>query len=119
MGNINTVLGPIDSSELGVTISHEHIATGSAGMHRTYPQFFDREAVIARMAEAGIETTIGTYGCHQHPAYATWCHGSVGFPNSELFANQSLTLPLVPNMTTGQVERVVDALVGVLEGLLA
>jgi phosphotriesterase-related protein len=46
MGSINTVLGPIDSGELGVTLSHEHIATGSAGMRETYPQFFDRETVI-------------------------------------------------------------------------
>jgi len=46
MGSVNTVLGPIDSSELGVTLSHEHIAVGSAGMRGTYPQFFDRETVI-------------------------------------------------------------------------
>ena len=59
MGIVNTVLGPIDSSELGVTLSHEHIATGSAGMHRTYPQFFDRETVIrdavAALKEAHAE----------------------------------------------------------------
>jgi phosphotriesterase-related protein len=46
MGSVQTVLGTIDSSELGVTLSHEHIATGSAGMSRTYPQFIDRETVI-------------------------------------------------------------------------
>ena len=46
MGTVNTVLGPVDASKLGVTLSHEHIATGSAGMHITYPQFFDRETVV-------------------------------------------------------------------------
>ena len=46
MGTVNTVLGPVDASKLGVTLSHEHIATGSAGMHTTYPQFFDRETVV-------------------------------------------------------------------------
>jgi len=46
MGSVNTVLGPVDASQLGVTLSHEHIATGSAGMHTTYPQFFDRETVV-------------------------------------------------------------------------
>lgn len=59
MGSINTVLGLIDSSELGVALSHEHIATGSAGMRRTYPQFFDRETVIrdavAALKEAHAE----------------------------------------------------------------
>ena len=43
MATVNTVLGPIDSGELGCTLSHEHIATGSAGMRHTYPEFFDRE----------------------------------------------------------------------------
>ena len=46
MGTVNTVLGPVDASKLVVTLSHEHIATGSAGMHTTYPQFFDRETVV-------------------------------------------------------------------------
>jgi len=46
MGAVNTVLGPIESSELGVTLSHEHIVVGSAGMAQTYPEFLDRETVI-------------------------------------------------------------------------
>lgn len=43
---INTVLGPIEGSELGFTLSHEHIATGAAGIHQTYPEFFDREGTV-------------------------------------------------------------------------
>ena len=77
----------------------------------------NRDAVIAKMAEADIETTIGTYACHQNPAYATWCQDPAEFPNSALFADQSLTLPLVPSMTTGQVERVVEALVTIVEDM--
>ena len=46
MATVNTVLGPIDAGELGFTLSHEHIATGSAGMRHTYPEFFDRDATI-------------------------------------------------------------------------
>lgn len=58
MSSVNTVLGIIDSSELGVTLSHEHIATGSAGMRQTYPQFFDRETVI-RDAVASLKEAHG------------------------------------------------------------
>ncbi len=46
MATVNTVLGPIDAADLGFTLSHEHIATGSAGMHHTYPEFFDLEGTI-------------------------------------------------------------------------
>ena len=46
MATVNTVLGPIDAADLGITLSHEHIATGSAGMHHTYPEFFDLEGTI-------------------------------------------------------------------------
>ncbi len=46
MATVNTVLGPIDADDLGFTLSHEHIATGSAGMHHTYPEFFDLDGTI-------------------------------------------------------------------------
>ncbi len=34
MATVSTVLGPVDASELGFTLSHEHLATGSAGMRQ-------------------------------------------------------------------------------------
>ncbi|HEU0020966.1 MAG TPA: hypothetical protein VFR55_04740 [Dehalococcoidia bacterium] len=43
---VNTVLGPVDGSKLGFTLSHEHIATGAAGIHQTYPEFFDRQGTV-------------------------------------------------------------------------
>ena len=46
MALVNTVLGTLDGSELGFTLSHEHIATGAAGIHQTYPEFFDREGTV-------------------------------------------------------------------------
>ena len=44
MPTVSTVLGPVDTSELGYTLSHEHIATGSAGMRQTYPEFSTERA---------------------------------------------------------------------------
>ena len=52
MATVSTVLGPVDTSELGFTLSHEHLATGSAGMRHTYPEFFDREGTIEDAAAA-------------------------------------------------------------------
>jgi len=63
MTTVQTVRGPIDSSQLGRTLAHEHIITGSGGMDH-YP-FFDRnDAVewgIEALAQAkrdGIDTII-------------------------------------------------------------
>ena len=46
MATINSVLGPIDSSELGFTLSHEHVLVSSAGIQQVYPEFIDRQGGI-------------------------------------------------------------------------
>ena len=48
MGTISSVLGPIDTEDLGFTLSHEHIIVTSAGIQYVYPEFVDREGTIAR-----------------------------------------------------------------------
>ena len=53
MSQVNTVLGPIDSSQLGFTLSHEHITLGAAGAAAAYPGFQDRRA-IADAASAAL-----------------------------------------------------------------
>ena len=74
----------------------------------------DRDLVIAGMAEGGIETTIGTYACHKHPAFSDWGSLRDDLPNSARFADRTLTLPVIPRMTTAQVERVVETLDAIL-----
>ncbi len=42
MGQINTVTGPIDSSQLGFTLMHEHVMVSASGLYdrcfkRRYP----------------------------------------------------------------------------------
>ena len=65
MAAVNTVLGPVDSADLGFTLSHEHLGTNAAGIRQTYPEFFDREGVkeqaIAELTEAyheGVRTIL-------------------------------------------------------------
>lgn len=68
----------------------------------------DRAAVIESMRAADIETTIGTYACHQHPAFQSGLGEPL--PNSERFARQSLTLPVLPSMSRADIDRVVSHL---------
>ena len=74
----------------------------------------DRDGVILAMRERQIETTIGTYACHNHPAYASFGYRPGDLPNSARFEAQALTLPLVPHMTAHEVESVVTELTRVL-----
>ena len=65
MSTVNTVLGPVDTSELGFTLSHEHLATNAAGILKTFPELVDRSGIIeqanATLKEAyreGLRTII-------------------------------------------------------------
>lgn len=65
MSTINSVLGPVETAELGFTLSHEHLATSAAGILRTFPELIDRPGIIeeakATLKEAydeGLRTII-------------------------------------------------------------
>ena len=45
MSTVSTVLGPVDTSDLGFTLSHEHVGTNAAGLRHTYPEIIDRPAL--------------------------------------------------------------------------
>jgi len=47
MATVQTVLGPIDGSELGVTLSHEHVLVSMGNDAKAYPWRFDWEATRA------------------------------------------------------------------------
>jgi phosphotriesterase-related protein len=65
MPPVNTVLGPVEPSNLSFTLSHEHVATNAAGIRHTYPEFIDRpgvmEQAVAALKEAyneGVRTIV-------------------------------------------------------------
>ena len=58
MSTVNTVLGPVEASDLGFTLSHEHVLLSAAGMSQTYPGFIDHQAVAAE----GIVELKAAYG---------------------------------------------------------
>ncbi|MEE8466636.1 MAG: phosphotriesterase-related protein, partial [Dehalococcoidia bacterium] len=51
MSIVNTVLGPVDTADLGFTLSHEHLATNAAGILRTFPELVDRPGIIEQAKE--------------------------------------------------------------------
>ena len=59
MATIETVLGPIDSAELGFTLSHEHVAMQPAVVTTHYPWLVDREAIKARSIRELTEAKAG------------------------------------------------------------
>ena len=50
MPTVNTVLGPLDTQQLGFTLTHEHVVTASAGILQTYPELFGDFAQLTEQA---------------------------------------------------------------------
>ena len=60
MATINSVLGPMDTGDLGFTLSHEHVLVSSAGIQYVYPEFIDRVGTISRgIADLGTAYSEG------------------------------------------------------------
>ncbi|ALV39925.1 hypothetical protein AU252_01070 [Pseudarthrobacter sulfonivorans] len=62
---VETALGPIDPSQLGFTLSHEHVMTSAGEDTKHYPWMFDRERSLERaisslreVKQAGVDTMI-------------------------------------------------------------
>jgi phosphotriesterase-related protein len=66
MATINSVLGPLDTADLGFTLTHEHIFTASAGIQQTFPELFGdfqklTDQVVLTLNEAregGVKTIV-------------------------------------------------------------
>lgn len=70
----------------------------------------DRNAVVRQLAAEGIETTLGTYAMHAQPAFAGYGYEPGDLPHSWRAQEQSLTLPVVPDMARSDIEWVVERL---------
>jgi dTDP-4-amino-4,6-dideoxygalactose transaminase len=69
-----------------------------------------RDEFIEELKELGIGSSVHFIPLHLHPYYAR-CHGyKMGdFPNAEDACSRCLSLPIFPDLTDEQVERVMDA----------
>lgn len=68
----------------------------------------DRDALLASLAHRGISARRGIMASHLEPAYAG--HPHVDLPVTEDLTARTLVLPLFPDMTEHDQQRVVDAL---------
>ena len=50
MAVVNTIAGPLDATELGFTLMHEHVLVKSPGVAENFPSVWDREAEIENAA---------------------------------------------------------------------
>jgi perosamine synthetase len=71
----------------------------------------DRDAVVRGLRDAEIESTLGTYAMHLHPAFGGLGYRPGDLANAAHAERQSLTLPLLPNMDEATVGQVVAALI--------
>ena len=71
----------------------------------------ERDRVRQRLGECGIATGIHyPIPVYMQPAYADLGYGPGSFPISESFAAETLSLPLFPELTRGQIELVCETL---------
>ena len=72
------------------------------------PQNRDQRDVMQFMLDKGISTRRGVMTIHREPAYADLC-GGLSLPVTEMASDQSVLLPLFPQMTDREQRRVIDA----------
>ncbi len=64
MATVNSVLGPIDTIDLGFTLMHEHIIVGFAGVYQDYPELFGDDPLgrvvdrLKQTREGGVNTIV-------------------------------------------------------------
>ncbi len=75
----------------------------------------DRNTVIRKMRDQDIETTLGTYALHAHPAFFRFGYQPGDLQNSWKNQEYSLTLPLLPKMDDEMIDRITLTLKNVIE----
>lgn len=97
-------------SESGLTLPREmdyarHI------YHLYVVQTDERDALQKRLNEAGVQTGIHyPIPIHLQPAYASLGYKAGDFPESEQQARRVLSLPMFPELTDEQIEKVTEAI---------
>ena len=80
----------------------------------------DRDALQAGLAQAGIQTGIHyPRPVHLQPAYARLGHRRGDFPASEAFADETLSLPLYPELKPADVSAIIAGVNRLTAGVLA
>ena len=76
----------------------------------------DRGTVMEQLAAAGIGASVHFIPLHLHPHYQQrYGYRPGDFPNAERLFEQSISLPIWPGMTDGQVDRVASTLLQICD----
>jgi len=134
MSEIQAAIGSRHLENLGAEIETRHRLVGAyrralatvpevrvfdvtASVTHTYQSFvlvltddIDRDGVVHHLADAGIETTLGTYAVHAQPFYARFGYSPGDLPNSWQAQQQSLALPLFAGMNETDITMVAENL---------
>lgn len=91
------------------------VANGNKHIYQSYVALLNeginRDNVIRKLKESGIETTIGTYALHSQPFYQkTYSYKKGGLKNSYNAFKQSLCLPLYRQMREEDINKIVNSL---------
>jgi UDP-4-amino-4,6-dideoxy-N-acetyl-beta-L-altrosamine transaminase len=73
-----------------------------------------RDEVYRRMRDAGIGVQVNYIPVYWHPAYEDLGYRRGMCPNAEAFYAEQLSLPLFPDLTDDEVDRVVETIAGIL-----
>ena len=76
-----------------------------------------RDALFAALREAGIDVQVHYVPVHRMPLYARDYPDSGAFPNAEAYFGRCLTLPLFPDLSYKDLERITEALTENVERL--
>jgi len=74
------------------------------------PEACSQQKIITALRDRQIETTLGTYAMHSHPAFSRYGYHIGELKNSYLAQGRSLTLPIIPRMRQEDIHRVVSEL---------
>lgn len=102
-------------SELGITVPFED-GKGTHVYHQYTVLMDQREAVQKALAAEGIASAIYyPIPLHQQEVFQQQCRG-ISLPVSEQVAEQCLSLPIYPELTAAQVDRIVETIAPVVQG---
>jgi dTDP-4-amino-4,6-dideoxygalactose transaminase len=93
-------------------VERPHVLANTTSAYHIYPVLVDdRDAVVARMKDDGIDTNVHyPIPCHLQPGYAMLGYKQGDFAHAERLAEMELSLPIFPELTDTQLQRVATSL---------
>lgn len=93
-------------------VERPSLLANTTSAYHIYPVLVEnRDAVVDKMKELGIDTNVHyPIPCHLQPGYTMLGYKKGDFPHTERLAETELSLPIYPEITDAQIERVATAL---------